>query len=132
MSCRQNIADSNSSLSARIKRHLKYGDICLCIFTTWDANKNKVVARNKRHHTIVHLLHLLHFLSIWTQLYCTRTKATDILEIAEAIGFTTMISASFVIEAEIYPDWGQVSMLNYICKKLSEISFFEFLTKYFF
>lgn len=105
-----------SLLAIRLKRHLKYGDTFLCIFPTWDTNRNEIVSRSKRHHKIVHFLHILHFLSIWAQFYCTKTKATNFLETAEAIGFTVMIVAGLLAEAEFHPDdSGQISLLNYIC-----------------
>lgn len=116
MPARQKSTSPNSPLAARLKRNLKYGDTFLCIFPTWDTNRNEIVSRNKRHHKVVHCLHILHFLSIWTQLYCTRRKANNFLEAAEAVGFSVMILAGLLTESEIYPDdSGQIPFLNYIC-----------------
>ncbi|OXA49900.1 hypothetical protein Fcan01_15892 [Folsomia candida] len=91
MTTGQILAHANSPLAVKMKRHLKYGDTFLCTFPTWDEKKNEVVSRNKRHHKIVHFLHFLHLLLIWIQLYCTLTKATSLLETAEALGITIII-----------------------------------------
>lgn len=122
----QKLDNPNSGLVVRLKRHLKYGDTFCCIFPTWDATKNKVVLRNKRHHKIVHFLHILHFLTVWIQLYCTRTKATNLLEIAEAVGFATITLGCISVESEIHPDSEQTYLLNYICvlTTLAKINFF--------
>lgn len=116
MSTQQTLVNPNSPLVLGFKRHLKYGDTFLCNFLSWDANMNRIVARNKRHHKIVHCLHTLHFLSIWTQLYCTLTKATNFLETAEAVGFTVIILGCVLMESEVHAKSDQISILNYICK----------------
>lgn len=117
MSARPKLTNPNLPLAVKLKRHLKYGDKFLCIFPTWDADKNQVVSRNKRHHKIVHLFHVSHFLSIWTQLYCTIAKATNFVETAEAIGFIAMTLGCVTLESELHPDSDQISLFNYICKR---------------
>lgn len=115
-SAEEKLTNPNTLLAVKLKRHCKYADIFRCNYITWDAKRNQVIARNHGHHKIVHLLHVIHFLSIWTQLYCTVTKATSFLETAEAVGITIMILGCVLMESEIRPDSDQISLLNYICK----------------
>lgn len=107
---------TDSPLVVRLKRYHKYGDRLICVFTIWDITKNKIIVRNKKHHKIVNLLHFIHFLSICTQLYCTRTRATNLLDTVEAIGFTMIMLACFLMKSTPHPDLNQISLLNYICK----------------
>lgn len=128
MSTRRKEAKRNSPLSVRLKRHLKYGDRFLCIFPTWDPNKNQVISRNKRDHRIVQLFHILHVLTMWAQLYCTLTKASNFLETAEAAGFIAMTFGCVTLESEIHPDSEQISLLNYICKKWKQLGGHPYIT----
>lgn len=117
MSARKKLGNPNSGLADRLKRHLKHGDRFLCLFLSWDAAKNQVVARKKRYYKIIHSLHVIHFLTIWTQLYCLTTKATNFLEIAEAVEYFAMTFGCVLMEPEIHPNSDQITLLNYICKQ---------------
>lgn len=104
-----------SPLSCRIKRHLRYCDPFLIVFPTWDANKSKLILRNKKHQKIVRLSLIAQFLIILLQLYCTQTKSTNFLDTAEGIGLTSIFLGAWLLRAEFYPDPHQIPLLNYIC-----------------
>lgn len=109
------ITSQSSPLIAKIKHHARYTNMLICTFRIWDENKDQLILRNMKQHSIVRYGLILQFLGILLQLYCTRMKAANYLETVEGLGLTSLFLAGWLARAEFYPDLDQIPLLNFIC-----------------